>query len=155
MESSLMTIRWMLALIAWTVAATAFAQQQPGAAGSAANTGASAKAASVQPALAPLVAPRAAELVTAGIQKIVARTGMQKRDIQVLTSYGPIYFAWPKNVTPVTFGIEVGQGSAATVRAAGYTEANKERYAAAFDAILPEALRQALDAKARAQRPRR
>jgi len=137
------TIALVLVTTALSVSAMA---QQPAAA---------ATATPLQPELVPLIAPRAAELSSAGIQKIAARTDKKRRNIQVLTTYGPIYFGWPKNVTPVTFEIEVGTGSAVTVRAKGDIEANKARYAAAFDAIVPVALRQARDAKARAERPRK
>ena len=105
-------------------------------------------------ALAPLVAPHATELNSVGIQRIVTRTGKQRRDIQVLTGYGPVYFAWPKNVTPVVFVIEVGKGGALTVRADGYTEANKASYSAAFDAVIPEAVRRTRSNNAWATRPK-
>ena len=80
--------------------------------------------------------------------------GKQRRDIQVLTGYGPVYFAWLKNVTPVAFVIEVGKGGALTVRADGYTEANKASYAAAFDAVIPEAVRRTRSNNAWATRPK-
>ncbi len=101
-----------------------------------------------------LVAPRASELADAGVQKITARTGKDALDIQVLTEYGPAYFGWPKNVTPVPFEIAVGTGNAVTVNANAYAEANKARYAAAFDAVIPWALVQANDLKTQALRPR-
>jgi hypothetical protein len=108
----------------------------------------------VQPALAALAAQRAAELGNAGIQKIVARTGHKRRDIQVMTPYGASYFPWPKGVKPTPFQLDVGAGNALTVRAAGYTEANRANYAAAFDAVLPEAIRLANESRAKATRPR-
>ena len=147
---------FVVTLIAATLAPPALAQQSSAASGAAKTTTKTAgpAAAKVQPELAPLVAPRAAELTAAGIQKITARTGKRKRDIQVTSRYGPFYFAWPKNVTPVTFDIVIGQGNAVTVQAAGYNEANKANYAAAFDAIIPEALRLVTEAKTRAERPR-
>jgi hypothetical protein len=108
----------------------------------------------VQPALAALAAPRAGDLNNAGIQKIVARTGHRRRDIQVMTPYGASYLPWPKGVTPAPFQLDVGSGGALTVRAAGYTDASKSNYAAAFDAVLPEAIRLANENRARATRPR-
>lgn len=111
-------------------------------------------AAPVQHALVALAAPLAAELSSAGINRIVARTGEQRRDIQVMTAHGPVYFAWPSHVTPVEFVIDVGENGVPTVRADGYTEAEKARYAAAMDAIVPEAVRQVRSNNAWATRPR-
>lgn len=113
-----------------------------------------AKAATVHPALAALVAPRAADLRAAGIEKIVARTGRQAFDIHVVTGYGPAYFAWPRGAIPTPFEIDIGPGTALSVRADDYTEANNARYAAAFDAVLPEAVRLAEATRAYALRPR-
>ena len=48
----------------------------------------------------------------------------------------------------------IGQGNAVTVHAAGYNEANKASYTAAFAAIIPEALHLVTEAKTRAERPR-
>jgi hypothetical protein len=106
-------------------------------------------------ALSPIVAPRTAELSAAGVQKVVARTGKGKRDVQVLTRWGPSYLAWPKGVTPVSFEIYVEAPNAFDVIADGYTEANKALYAAAFDAVLPLAVRSANALRAQAQRPKR
>ena len=111
-------------------------------------------AAPVQPALITLVEPRAAELSSLDINRIVARTGERHRDIQVMTAYGPVYFGWPVNVTPVEFVIDVGEGGAPTVRAGGYTEANSARYADAINAVLAEAFRQVRANNAWATRPR-
>lgn len=119
-----------------------------------AQTAAPAKSAPNQPALAALAAPRASDLYAAGVQKIVARTGKQRRDIQILTSYGTSYIPWPKGVTPAPFQLDVGAKGALTVRADEYSDANRSRYAAAFDAILPEAVRLANESRAKAQRPR-
>lgn len=134
----------LIAVMAAALVAPAWAQ--PPAGGSAEATFA---------ALAPLVAPRAAELSAAGVQKVVARTGKKKRDIQVITKWGPAYFPWPKGVTPVTFEIYVESANAIDVSAAGYTEANKGRYAAAFDAVLPQAVRSANAVRAQAMRPKK
>lgn len=106
-------------------------------------------------ALSPLVAPHTAALSAAGVQKVVARTGKNKRDIQVLTQWGPLYFPWPKGVEPVTFELYVEAPRAFDVTAAGYTESAKARYAAAFDAVLPLAVRSANNARIQAQRPKR
>ena len=106
-------------------------------------------------ALAPIVGPRTAELSGAGVQKVVARTGKGKRDIQVLTQWGPTYFPWPKGVTPVVFEIYVEAPNKFDVTADGYTDAAKATYVAAFDAVLPQAVRSASAARAQAQRPKR
>ena len=113
-----------------------------------------APAAPVQHALTTLVAPRGAELSSLDINRIVARTGEQHRDIQVMTAHGPVYFAWPTNVAPVKFVVDVGEAGAMTVRADGYTEENAARYAAAIDAILVEAVRQVRANNVWATRPR-
>ena len=136
--------RVLLLLIACLGGATAFAASSP----------TTPPPPPVQPALEPLVAPRAAELNSVGIQRIVTRTGKQRRDIQVMTGYGPVYFAWPKNATPMAFVIEVGKGGAITVRAEGYTEANKASYSAAIDAVIPEAVRRTRSNNAWATRPK-
>jgi len=108
----------------------------------------------VQAALSQHVAPRAATLNASGIQTIAARTGRNRRDIQVLSQYGTIYFGWPKNIAPATFDLEVGKGGVPTVRAANYTDADRARYMAALDAVLPEALKRAEEAKSLRQRPK-
>ena len=72
----------------------------------------------------------------------------------MLTGYGPVHFAWPKNVIPVAFVIEAGKGGALTVRADGHTEANKTSYAAAIDAVIPEAVRRTRSNNAWATRPK-
>jgi hypothetical protein len=127
-------------LIALLLVAPAFAALSP--------------AAPVQHALTTLVTPHAAELSSVGINRIVARTGEQRRDIQVMTANGPVYFAWPAGVTPVEFVIDFGEGGAPTVRAEDYADADKARYTAAMDAILREAARQVRSNNAWATRPR-
>ncbi|MET0918069.1 MAG: hypothetical protein ABWY07_06545 [Burkholderiales bacterium] len=109
------------------------------------------------PALSDLVGSRAADMHAAGIRSIGARIGQGRRDIQLETQYGYAYFAWPKNVQPIEFAIYLKVGTAvfASVYAADYTDADKARYAAAFDAIIPEAIRQAGVVRAATQRPRR
>lgn len=93
--------------------------------------------------LAALVTPRAAELRAAGIQRIAARAAREPLSIQVLTTAGPIYFAWPANVAPAPFVLEEARGGVTyDVRAEG-DASDRARYAAAFDAVLPEAVRRA------------
>ena len=145
------------ALAVAALALPAQAQQAAVGAGASKPGGAAGPAAvnaSAQPALSVLVAPRASELDDAGVQRIIARSGNSPLDIQVLTQYGPAYFGWPTNVAPVPFEIAVGAGNAVTVDASDYSEANKARYAAAFDAVIPRALAQASNLKTRALRPR-
>jgi hypothetical protein len=136
--------------LAAVLAALAGAQQPAPAGGST-----QAKAEATFAALAPLVAPRSAELSAAGVQKVVARTGKNKRDIQVITRWGPAYFPWPKGVTPVTFEVYIEAANKLDVIADGYIEANKARYAAAFDAVFPLAIQSANAARIQAQRPKR
>jgi hypothetical protein len=132
------------------LALPASAQQPPAAAGTAEK-----QAEATFAALAPLVAPRTAELSAAGVRKIVARTGKNKRDIQVQTQWGPAYFAWPKGSTPVTFEVYVKEPNAFDVIAAEYKETDKARYAAAFDAVFPLAVSSANALRIQAQRPKR
>lgn len=137
------------------VAAAAFAApawaQQTAAAGGSAQT----QAEMAWAALSPLVGPHTAALSAAGVTDVIARTGKNKRDIEVLTKWGPAYFAWPKGVTPVTFAIYVEAPRKFDVTADGFTEANKALYAAAFDAVLPQAVSSANAVRARAQAPKR
>jgi len=113
-----------------------------------------APAAPVQPALTALVAPRADEVSSVGINRIIARTGERQRDIQVMTANGPVYFAWPASVTPFEFVIDFGEGGVPTARADGYSDTEKARYAAALDAVLSEAVRSVRSNNAWATRPR-
>ncbi len=145
-------LHWVVMAIAAALALPALAAQAGAAAGATAT--ATASAASAQTELVALVGPRADQLRAAGVQRILARTGKQKRDIQVMTKYGAVYFGWPKGVSPVTFEMQLGRDDGLVVRASGYTEASRPHYAAAFDAVIPEALRQAAQAKALAERPR-
>ena len=140
----------LIPLAAVALAASAWAQQ-PAAAGGAART----QAEVTWDALAPLVGPHTAALSAAGVEEVVARTGKNRRDIQVVTKWGPAYFPWPKGVTPVTFDIYVKAPNAFDVTADGYSEANKARYAAAFDAVLPQAVRSANAVRAQATRPKK
>lgn len=138
------------AALAAAVPMPLWGQQSPGPGGTV-----DAQAEATFDALAPLVAPRIGDLSAAGVQKVVARTGKNKRDIQVFTQWGSVYFAWPKGVTPVAFEIYVEAPDAFDVTAAGYSEATKAHYASAFDAVLPLAIRSANTARAQAQRPKR
>ena len=107
-----------------------------------------------QPGLVALVASRDAAVRDSGIQQIIARTGKAKRDIQVLTLYGPLYFAWPKNVAPVPFELYFNAGGDTAGFAHDFTDATRPTFSAALDAILPLAMRGAASARAHAQRPR-
>jgi hypothetical protein len=129
-------------LIATLATAPTFAASKP------------APAAPVQPALAALAAPHADDLSAVGINRIVARTGERRRDIQVMTDNGPLYFGWPDNVTPVEFVIDVAEGGALRVRADGYTDESSARYHAAMEAILREAVLQVRANNVWAARPR-
>ena len=140
----------LIPLAALTLAVPAWAQQPPAAAGAAQT-----QAEATWEALAPLVGPHTAALSAAGVEEVVARTRKNKRDIQVLTKWGPAYFPWPKGVTPVTFDIYVKAPHAFDVTAQGYKDANKARYAAAFDAVLPQAVSSANALRAQATRPKR
>ena len=137
----------LIAVMAAALVVPAWAQQPP--AGGSAET----QAAAVRTALVPLILPHAGALSAAGVQKVVTSTG--KKNIQVLTRWGPAYFAWPKGVTPVTFDLFVTAADDFVVGAEGYTEANKARYAAAFDAVLPQAVRSANAVRAQTQRPKK
>lgn len=113
-----------------------------------------APAAKPDPGLSALAASRAADLNAAGVQKIVARTGKNKRDIQVLTTWGPAYFGWPKGASPAPFELVVKGNNAVAVSASGYTDAKRAQYASALDAIVPEAVRVASELRAKATRPK-
>jgi len=139
----------MMAVMTAALAMPAWAQQPAAPSGSAET-----QAKAVRAALVPLILPHAAALSAAGVQKVVARTGKKKRDVQVTTRWGPAYFPWPKGVTPVAFDLYVTAADDFVVSADGYTEANKPRYAAAFDAVLPQAVRSANAVQAQATRPK-
>lgn len=107
-----------------------------------------------EPTLSAIVAPQAAQLQAAGIKSILTRTGKGRRDVQVQTQWGTAYFGWPKNVAPALFEIYITNKGAAEVFTEKYSEATKARYAAAFNAVIPEAIRQAGLTPASAQKPR-
>jgi hypothetical protein len=139
-----MRVSALLLLTALATSAPAHAQQ---------TVQQAAPATPAQADLAPLVAARAGPLNDAEVRSILARTAKQRRDIRVSTRYGVSYFAWPKNVTPVAFEIDLSSGSP-VVRAEKYTSAKKATYEVAFDAILPAAAQQAEILRARALRPK-
>ena len=105
-------------------------------------------------ALSPLVAPRVAELHAAGVQKVVARTGRNRRDIQVSTRWGTTYFGWPKGVTPAEFELSVDGPALINLVAPKYTDALRPTYKTAFDAVLPQAVKAANQARIDASRPK-
>ena len=107
-----------------------------------------------QPGLAALLEPNVAKLRAAGVRQITARTGKQRRDIQVLSQYAPVYFGWPKNVAPVEFEIYLNPDGQTAAYANDFNDATKPKFSAALDAIVPQALRGATNAKATAQRPK-
>jgi len=112
----------------------AFGQQPP-------TTAASVKA--VQPGLLEVTGGRVNDAVVAGIQKISAKADNGRRAIEVHSPWGNLNFAWPKGVKPVAFTIETGKGGGATISAPGFTEANKEEYRAAIDAVVTKAIKDA------------
>ena len=81
--------------------------------------------------------------MVAGIQKISAKADNGRRAIEVHSPWGNLNFAWPKGVKPVAFTIETGKGGGATISAPGFTEANKEEYRAAIDAVVTKAIKDA------------
>lgn len=135
------------AFAAAALAAPALAQ--PAAAGPA-----SAGEWTLQPVLVKHVTPRGPELAAAGIKSIAARTGRQRRDIQVVTAFGPGYFAWPRGATPAIFEIEVEAANNVEVWTSSYTPADEARYRAAIDAVIPEAVRTAARVRAQMTRPK-
>lgn len=100
-----------------------------------------------QPALAGLMGPRAADLRAAGIQRIFARTDKQRRDVQVLTQYGPVHLPWPKNVTPATFEIHLRNDGRLSTYVIDFSEANELQCVAAIDAVITDAALQGTDAR--------
>ena len=107
------------------------------------------KVTSVQPGLVEVTGGRVVDAVAAGIQKITAKGAAGKRSVQISSPWGNIYSDWPKGVKPVAFTIEtVKGGSAARINAPGYTEANKDEYKAAVDAVVTMAIDKASAQKA-------
>ena len=107
------------------------------------------------PGLAALVQPRVAELRTAGVKQIVVRTGKKARDVQALTNYGPLYFAWPKTVKEqVPFEIYLNSDGSVGVFANGFSDATRAKFSAALDAVVPQVIKGANQARANSQRPK-
>ncbi len=98
----------------------------------------------IQPGLLEVTGPRVNEVYGAGIQKITATPG---RLIQVHSPWGNVNFAWPKDVKQVAFTIETAKNGGALISAPGFTDANKDDYKAAVQAVVPIAI-----TKAEAQR---
>ena len=142
------------ALVAAALAAPVLAQQPAPTAGSGAAGSGPAGDWTLQPALVKHVAPRGPELAAAGIKGIAARTGRQRRDIQVVTQFGPAYFAWPKGSAPAIFEIEVEAASNVEVWTTGYTPADEARYRSAIAGVIPAAVRAAARVWEQARRPK-
>jgi hypothetical protein len=126
--------------------------------GAAATAAAKAPAAvtTVQPGLLEVASPRISELTAVGIQKVTATPGKGARAIAVQSPWGSSYFGWPKDVKQVAFTIETGKkGTDATIKAPGYTDANKADYRAAMEAVVPIAIAKTADAKAAKEHTRR
>jgi hypothetical protein len=104
-----------------------------------------------QPGLLALVQPRIAELREAGISQIVGRTGA-RNNIQVLTRFGPAYMRWPRGTTPVAFELYFNDNATNAAFAADF--ADKARWTATMNAVLPAALKQAAQARASASKPK-
>ncbi len=141
------------ALAAAALAAPVLAQQSAPTAGTGAAGSGPAGDWTLQPALVKHVAPRGPELAAAGIKGIAARTGRQRRDIQVVSQFGPAYFGWPKGAVPAIFEIEVEAANNVEVWTTGYTPADEARYRAAIDAVIPEAVRAAVRVREQATLP--
>ena len=120
---------FLMMLAAAVMAVPAFAQQ------------AAVKA--VQPGLLEVTGGRVNEAVAAGIQKITAKADTSRRAIEVHSPWGNLNFGWPSNVKPVAFTIETAKNGGATISAPGFTEANKEEYRAAIDAVVTKAIKDA------------
>ncbi|MGE5102600.1 MAG: hypothetical protein ACM3SX_21645 [Deltaproteobacteria bacterium] len=108
-----------------------------------------AKVTAVQPGLLEVTGGRVSDAVAAGIQKITAKASTDKRAIQIYSPWGHMYSAWPQGVKPVDFTIETMKGGgAARISAPGFTEANKDDYKAAVDAVVTMAIDKASAQKA-------
>jgi len=107
------------------------------------------------PGLAALVQPRVPELRAAGVKQIVVRTGKGRRDIQALTNFGPVYLAWPKGVAEqVPFEIYLNSDGTNGVFATGFSDATRAKFSAALDAVVPQVIKGANQARANSQRPK-
>jgi hypothetical protein len=67
------------------------------------------------------------------------------------TRNGAIYFIWPRGVPFAAFALDVSDGGDVAVRADGYAEADRARYAGAIDAAAREALRLAREHNAQVE----
>jgi hypothetical protein len=103
----------------------------------------------VQPGLLEVTGPHVNDVYGAGIQKIIATPGKGGKSISVYSPWGHIYFDWPKDVKPVAFTIETAKNGGVTISAPGFTEANKDDYRAAIEAVVPIAIK-----KGKAQKKR-
>jgi hypothetical protein len=99
----------------------------------------------LQPGLLEVTGPRVGEAAAVGIQKISARTGKGRRNIEVHSPWGESYFDWPAGVKPMPFEITAGKGGTATISAPGFSDANKADYRAAVEAIVPTAIKMTQD----------
>ena len=95
----------------------------------------------VQPGLLEVAGPRVNEAITIGITKISATPGKGWKSVVVQSPWGYSYFAWPKNMKPIAFTIEMGKpAGGATISAPGINDANKADYRAAIQAIVQHAI---------------
>ena len=102
-----------------------------------------------QPGLLAVTGGRVEEAADAGIQRITAKAAKDKRSIQVYSPWGHIYFGWPQGVEPVAFTIDVAKGGgSAKISAPGFSEATKDDYKAAVDAVVTMAIEKASAQKA-------
>lgn len=108
-----------------------------------------AKVTAVQPGLLEVTGGRVGDAVAAGIQKITAKASNDRRAVQIYSPWGHIYSGWPDGVKHVAFTIDtVKGGAAARISAPGFTEANKDEYKAAVDAVVTMAIDKASAQKA-------
>ncbi len=134
-EITMRTIAFILIVVAALGATVSNAQ-------SAAKTTAPVTVTAVEPGLYAVAGARVQQVAAAGVQKITAMPGKDRRSIAVESPWGYSYFDYPKNVKPVPFEIWVG-GSAggATISAPGFNDTNKADYKAAIDAIISHAIK--------------
>jgi hypothetical protein len=105
------------------------------------------------PGLLAVAQPRLAELRAAGVKQIVGRT-TGRNNVQVLHNWGAAYLRWPKGVTPVAFELYVNADGTNAAFANGFSEATKAQYATALDALVPQAIKAAENARYAATRPK-
>ena len=108
-----------------------------------------AKVTAVQPGLLEVTGGRVGDAAAAGIQKITAKASNGRRAIEIYSPWGHIYSGWPADVKPVAFTIDGAKGGGAVrINAPGFTEANKDEYKAAVDAVVTMAIDKASAQKA-------